>query len=80
MFVLQGVVAPHSVCDVPLQIRAQCLEEQETPCFIAIFGSPDPPLVSLHFVRALCLELSNFAHLGETQITHHRGLSNLYII
>ena len=51
VFVLQGVVAPHSVCEVPLQIRAQCLEEQEMPCFIAIFGSPDPPLVSVHCVR-----------------------------
>ena len=47
--VVQGVVAPHSVCEVPLEIQAQWLEEQEMPCFIAIFGSPDPPLVSARY-------------------------------
>ena len=75
VFVLQGVVAPHSVCEVPLQIRAQCLEEQEMPCFIAIFGSPDPPLVSVHCVRDMgsvlgCMLL--FVHVEVFFYSHER--------
>ena len=35
------------MCDVPLIIEAQALEEQDVLAQIAIFGSPDPPMVSL---------------------------------
>lgn len=40
----KGVVLPHSVRDVPLEICAMTLEEQEISCYMAIFGSQDPPL------------------------------------
>ena len=43
----QGIVEPHSVCDVPLIIKAQKLEEQDVMAQVAIFGSPEPPMVSL---------------------------------
>ena len=42
----QGIVEPHSVCDVPLMIEAQTLEEQDVMVQLSIFGSQDPPLVS----------------------------------
>ncbi|XP_025115052.1 hydrocephalus-inducing protein-like isoform X4 [Pomacea canaliculata] len=40
----KGIIAPHSLCEVPLMIRAQMLEEQEVSCFVAIFGSQEPPM------------------------------------
>ena len=42
----QGIIAPHSVSDVPLLIKANTLEEQEVPCLVQIFGSQDLPIVS----------------------------------
>lgn len=45
-FCLQGVVEPHSLCDIPLLIEAQMLEEEDIVAYFSIFGSPDPPLVS----------------------------------
>lgn len=39
------MVDPHSVLDVPLVIEAQALEEVDVVAQIAIFGSPDPPMV-----------------------------------
>lgn len=50
LIVLQGIVEPHSVCDVPLLIEAQVLEEQDVIAHIAIFGSPDPPMVSILYL------------------------------
>jgi len=44
---LQGIIEPHSVYDLPLIIEAQALEEQDILAQIAIFGSPDPPMVSV---------------------------------
>lgn len=49
---LQGVVEPHSLCDIPLLIEAQMLEEEDIVAYFSIFGSPDPPLVS----NRLCLQ------------------------
>lgn len=43
----QGIVDPHSVLDLPLVIEAMMLEEQDVVASIAIFGSPDPPMVSI---------------------------------
>ena len=45
------------MCDVPLLIEAQALEEQDVIAHIAIFGSPDPPMVSvdLHTVILLVI-------------------------
>nr|KAG5712964.1 hypothetical protein BaRGS_021758 [Batillaria attramentaria] len=40
----KGVVMPHSVRDVPLEIRLQLLEEQEMPCLVTIFGNQEPPM------------------------------------
>lgn len=45
-FVFQGIVEPHSLCDIPLIIEAQMLEEDDIVAYFSIFGSPDPPLVS----------------------------------
>ena len=53
----KGIVAPHSVAEVPLETRAQFLEEQEMPCFIAIFGSQEPPLVSRNIAIKVCSPL-----------------------
>ena len=36
------------MCDVPLIIEAQALEEQDVLAHIAIFGSPDPPMVRFY--------------------------------
>ena len=46
------------MCDVPLLIEAQALEEQDVIAHIAIFGSPDPPMVSvdLHTVILLVIQ------------------------
>ncbi|XP_070194710.1 hydrocephalus-inducing protein homolog isoform X4 [Littorina saxatilis] len=55
----KGVVAAHSVCEVPLEIRSQYLEEQEIPCFIAIFGSTDPPL----HVHVACIGEGPVVHM-----------------
>lgn len=43
------------MCDVPIIIEAQALQEQEMIAFFSIFGSPDPPLVRNVF---LVLEFS----------------------
>lgn len=40
----KGVVEPHSLCDIPLLIEAQMLEEEDIVAYFSIFGSPDPPL------------------------------------
>ena len=45
IYFFQGIVEPHSVLDVPLIIEAQTLEEQDLVVHVAIFGSPDPPMV-----------------------------------
>ena len=36
------------MCDVPLIIEAQALEEQDILAHIAIFGSPDPSMVRFY--------------------------------
>ncbi len=45
---LQGLIEPHTLLDVPLVITPQGLQELETIAQLIVFGSPDPPLVSEH--------------------------------
>ncbi|XP_069113582.1 hydrocephalus-inducing protein homolog isoform X2 [Argopecten irradians] len=40
----KGIVEPHSLCEVPMIIQAEMLEEQQVISYFSIFGSPDPPL------------------------------------
>lgn len=47
----QGILEAHSVCEVPMIMEAQCLEEIESTAQVMIFGSPEPPLVSVHPVN-----------------------------
>ena len=47
LFSSQGIIPAHSTCEVPLVITPQGLEELETFALMQIFGSPEPPLVSL---------------------------------
>ena len=44
--VLQGIVEPHSVLDVPMIITPQGLEELQVTAHVMVFGSADVPLVS----------------------------------
>ena len=63
-FEFQGIIAPHSVADVPLLIKANALEEQEVPCLVQIFGSQDLPIVSHTFLLFLSLILIPFVFLS----------------
>ncbi|ESO91099.1 hypothetical protein LOTGIDRAFT_122343, partial [Lottia gigantea] len=40
----RGIIAPRSVCSVPIIIAPQSLEEQDVTCYINIFGSTELPL------------------------------------
>lgn len=62
---LQGVVEPHSLCDIPLLIEAQMLEEEDIVAYFSIFGSPDPPLVS-HRISMHPLSLQSLQILTNT--------------
>lgn len=48
---------PHSLCEVPLLIEAQMLEEQDIVAYFSVFGSPDPPLVNLQQVPSSGIEI-----------------------
>ncbi|KAL5021171.1 hypothetical protein ScPMuIL_000326 [Solemya velum] len=55
----KGIIEPHSVCDVPIIIEAQALQEQEMIAFFSIFGSPDPPLP----VQLMCIGEGPVVHI-----------------
>ncbi|XP_055892829.1 hydrocephalus-inducing protein homolog isoform X5 [Biomphalaria glabrata] len=60
----KGVIAPNSIVDIPLVIEAVALEEQEIPCYIRIFGSPNPPMI----VHVICVGEGPVVHVDPMQI------------
>ena len=52
------------MCDVPLLIEAQALEEQDVIAHIAIFGSPDPPMVSTDLYTILIPVIKEYQNLN----------------
>ena len=53
----KGLIEPRSVVEVPMLVTVQELDEQETTACFSVFGSPEPPLVSLVYDLPV---LSNF--------------------
>ncbi|XP_035827636.1 hydrocephalus-inducing protein [Aplysia californica] len=60
----KGIIAPHSVADVPLLIKANALEEQEVPCLVQIFGSQDLPIA----VHVICVGEGPVVHVSPLDI------------
>ncbi|XP_059164892.1 hydrocephalus-inducing protein homolog isoform X11 [Physella acuta] len=60
----KGIIAPHSVVDIPLVIEAVALEEQEIPCLIRIFGQDKHPMI----VHVICVGEGPVVHINPLQL------------
>nr|XP_006823299.1 PREDICTED: hydrocephalus-inducing protein homolog [Saccoglossus kowalevskii] len=61
-----GIIAPHSVVEVPVVITPQALEELDINSFFKIFGSIEPPM----HVQLSCVGEGPVVHVSPTDIDY----------